>query len=1355
MKLTVTFCLRPSIILLILLGIPVAGFSQAPLFNRLSMEQGLSQNTVLAIAQDSQGFMWLGTRYGLNRYDGYQFKVYKNNPQDSSSISNNFITAIVNDTVSGLWIGTESGLNRYNAVNDNFERFLINNNKSSARSIIRALCPDGNGKIWVCASNGLFLADPKTKKIVSAVTLGIVNQTENQSVRNIYKDSKQTLWIAADEKLIRFSKNTSGSIKKIYTYKKGNPTGISNEMVTAFYEDKKQQLWIGTLDGLNLYNRETENFRQFKNQQPNPSSLGNNNIRSFTEDTFGNLWIATLEGVTIMNTNTYECKTYKFDEGNPYSISQNSAYSLYTDKFGCIWVGTFYGGANVVYNPQLEAPIVQQLYTSPTISNNIVSSVVVDYNNNLWIGTEGGGLNYVNKKNGSITIFRINGKNNTNLSSNLIKNIYIDKNKNVWVGTHGGGINVLHQGEKGFRRVQKDLPFNENPHSEVVDFLQDRSGLFWIAAHPGLFVFEKNNTVLNTAPLQKKLLFFKTKNINYLSEDAKGNIWIGTLRGLYILNKKSNQIDEIKIKSNSNNINCIFSDSKNNIWVGLNFGGLAKYNERSKQVEPVTNILLPNDNVVGILEDNEKNLWISTSNGLLKLNPKTNETKIYTKSDGLPGNEFNLNAFFKDDNGEMFFGGMKGLFSFFPNSIKENKTLSPLVFTGLKILNASADNNNAKILDKDINYTHQIQLKNNQRTFSISFALLNFIKPDKNIYAYKLEKVHSDWIHTNTPVATFTSLAPGSYTLLIKAANNDGFWSKPRALRITILPPIWQTWWAYTLYTIALLTILFFIVRFFYMRALLARDHELHELKLNFFTNISHEIKTHLTLIKSPVDGMERDNHNNPGLMRQLAHLKNNTNQLLLLVDELMEFRKAETNSLKLHVAKHNLIDFLNLVYEPYEELAIERGIQSSIVYNTNSIPLYFDSEQMKKVVDNLLINAFKFTQKEGSVNLYIEEKKDAVLIHFVDNGQGIEAQFIDKIFTNYFQVEDNKTQNSGYGIGLALCKAIISLHKGTITVHSVPAQQQQNGFTRFTVTLLKGKNHFASEQIFSDDLQENKLFKDVVVPNQPELISAKELETASQYTILIVEDNKALRGLLKETLNSFGYCVQLCANGEEGWQEAITNIPDLIISDVMMPVMNGLVLCNQLKNDARTSHIPVILLTARNAQADHIEGLTTGADIYITKPFCTDILVLNVRNLLVVRETMRNKFSNEFTLDVSKTIVESPDKDFLQELIDIIETHLEDADFGVETLSTKIAMSQSVLYKKLRAVANMSVNEFIKTIRLKKAAQLLCTKQYSVSEVSLQVGFLDNKYFSREFKKHYGSPPSKYAEVEGRETGM
>lgn len=1334
-----------------LLGSCLIATGQSVSFTSLTSDQGLSQNTVLAIAQDNTGFIWLGTRYGLNRYDGYHVKTYTHDSSDSTSISNNYINSICYNPASGLWIGTEKGLNRFNPQKNRFDRIPLGNDSLTRAPVIDWIISDQN-RIWVGSFKGLYvLTDLKKSQFKRADQLGILQENENKRVRRAFIDSRGGLWLTGDSGpgTVRINIRSGKYEKTVFTYRSDDPGSITDNFVTAFYEDATGAVWIGTLNGLNRFDPVTERITRFYADPADPHSIAHNSIRALESDPAGHLWIGTQDGISVMDPQTQRCTSYRYDAGNPESLSQNSIQSIFRDARGSMWAGTFYGGVNIAYNPALNASSWQHHYTFPAISSNIVSSIAVDAQQNLWIGTEGGGLNFVNRQTGQIRSYKSQPGITGNLASNLVKTVYIDRDQHLWIGTHGGKLNRFDPQSGTFQRYLDDLSVLNYRQSEIPALLEDQQGLFWVGTSGGLYLYHRNGTSLQPSRIQSILAPLRNQYVTALLEDRQQNVWIATLKGIWRFNRKTLSLTQPGFASPGElpKINCIGQDASGNIWLGLYYGGLAAYDKNQDlfRIHPVTRNL-SNNNVLGILADQAGNLWLSTGNGLVKYNADKDAFRTYTASDGLPGNEFNKNACLKNAAGDLFFGGMKGLVTFDPAHIPENTDTAPVVFTGLKVLNETVTvKDNAGTLHTDINYISQLTLPYKDNTFSIEFALLNFIKPGKNIYAYKLQEVHRDWINAAIPVATFTNLSPGTYTLAIKGANNDGTWSLPRFLKIKVLPPYWATWWAYLLYIAAGVTILFFIVRFFYLRALLTKDHALHEMKLNFFTNISHEIRTHLTLIQAPIEQIEQENRQHPGLMRQLTHLKSSSHRLLQLVTELMDFRKAETAEMQLHIGRHDLIGFLIAIYESFEDLSLKRNIQLQFVHDDPEMFLFFDKTQMEKVLFNLLNNAFKFTPETGRIEIYAQNSEDSVMIHITDNGKGIAPEYLNKIFTNYFQVQDHPDKNTGYGIGLALSKSIITLHGGTLTATSTLPDKNTAGYTRFTISLQKGQAHFK-------DLE--------AVPGSPEIPVAEQpagpqtalpdlhYEGSSRPCIVVAEDNESLRNLIEESLGE-QYNVALCENGVSGWEVATRQIPDLVISDVMMPEMDGLVLCDKLKTDARTSHIPVVLLTAKSAQTDQIAGLTKGADVYLTKPFSIQVLQLTVKNLLAAREKMRQKFSNEFTIAPANTIIQSADKDFIDRLVQIIEEHLDDPGFGVDTLSVKVTMSQSVLYKKLRALTDMSVNDFIKSIRLKKAAQLLQLKTYSVNETSLMVGFYDRKYFSREFKKQFGLTPREYAKAD------
>jgi ligand-binding sensor domain-containing protein/signal transduction histidine kinase/DNA-binding response OmpR family regulator len=1324
-------------------------------FNHLTVEHGLSNNAVLSITQDKQGFMWYGTSNGLNRYDGHVFTVYKMNAADSTSLSSDNILSLFCDKSGTLWIGTSNGVNQYDPKKDAFIRMPMTvNNVAVSGRVVHSIYEDKKGNLWAGTQNGLFLLSDRQNPCFKPFQLNSNNSGNN--IYSIFEDHIGQLWIGTNNGLTKMKWVNGRFTDETFKHEANKAGSVSADYITTITEDSSNNLWVGTQNsGVNLYNPATGSFLHFSHNTAQSSGIINNNIRQIITDRLGKVWVGTQEGLSIIDPVSKNIYSYQHDISNKKSLSQNSIYSLFVDANGSVWLGTYFGGVNIIYSYNTSFNILQNKDNRFGINNNVVSSIVEDDKHNLWIGTEGGGLNYFDRTNGMCTVYKNKQNDASSLGSNLIKVICRDRDGNIWCGTHGGGLNLFDAGSRTFKRflfTNNDL---ETLNSEVVSMLDDSEGRFWVGSNHGLYIFRRKNHSLE--PFDRKEL--KGAEVNGMAtafvEDSKKRIWIGTISGLYVVEN-----NEVKIIISNNYINCIKEDASGNIWLGMYNGGLAMYDVAKGSLTRFTEKLgLPNNNVLGILEADEKTLWLSTDNGLVKFVPSQKSFQTYTVSDGLAGNEFNYNSYYKDSRGEFFFGGYNGLTSFFPDKIETNKYAAPIVFTGLKLFNKPvAINGDDNLLHENIGYSKDISFRYNQNVFTIEYALLNYIKSNKNKYAYKLVGFDKNWNEVMSTSATYTNLPSGTYTFMVKGANNDGVWSEPAVLKINILPPFWRTWWAYGIYILILAAIIFFVTRFFFLGALLKKEEELHQAKLNLFTNISHEIRTHLTLIMTPMDKMLDKEAKDSMTYQQLTNVKGNANRLLKLVSELMDFRKAESNHLKLQITKQDFIPFLQDIYTSFEELSLAKNISISFLHNAESVPLYFDKEQLEKVFFNLLTNAFKFTPEGGQIRMNVEQKESSVLVTVTDNGRGIAPQYIDKLFTNFFQVADHGLQNTGYGIGLALSKNIVELHKGTIAIESDPATATKDGGTCFTVTLLRGNKHFEGSQFILETASNEKTIETESKSTQPvsHNIPTNNKGSDKPYTILVTEDNAELRSIIRETFEG-KYHILESGDGLKGWETAIEQIPDLIISDVMMPQMDGFQLCHQLKTDERTSHIPVILLTAKSSQTDQVSGLETGADLYLTKPFSTKILELNVRNLLASREKMRQKFNQQInpaiavhTAEVEvveETYVNPVDKEFLDRVIKLIEEHMDDPAFGVDMLAKKVGMSQPVLYKKLKAVTSMSVNDFVKSLRMKQAAFLLQQKQLAVYEIAYTVGYSDSKYFSKEFKKIYGKSPSEFAD--------
>jgi ligand-binding sensor domain-containing protein/signal transduction histidine kinase/AraC-like DNA-binding protein/ActR/RegA family two-component response regulator len=1309
-----------------------AAFAQTLLFDHLNVENGLSQNSVLAITQDARGFMWFGTRYGLNRYDGHNFHIYKALAASKAALPDNYVTALLCDSHHTLWVGTTRGLNKYDPVNDTFQYWTVHSSLPYSEYSINCIYEDKKGNIWVGTTKGLLRSTDPGHAVFSAD--GYVSRIPGiagSDILAIHTDYTGAGWIGTPKGLIRL--DTLDGRVQTFVHDNKRPGSLSDSYVTSIIEDNAQTLWIGTLDGgLNRYHPHDSSFSAFTHA--NTPGIASNNIRSIVLDKKGKLWIGTLEGLSILDPKNSTCRLFQEDPENKKSLSQNSIHSIYRDVAGSIWMGTYFGGVNVTYSFTTPFMVYQNSKYHSSIDNNVVSSITEDDKKNLVIATEGGGLNYYDRKSGLFTAYKYKPDDPRSIGSNLVKVLYKDRSGHIWLGTHDGGLNLFDPVGGQFTRYPRTLKSRDNLGPEIQAVLQDSEGRLWVGTQDGPEVFRINGDSLEPYPLPTLPPVLAHARIHSLIEDRQGLIWMGTAGGIFVISPRLELLHSFQGGNGLTGAytNCIKEDSKGRIWIGFYYGGLALYHPATQSFTMYTEKDgMPNSNVLGILEDSKGNLWISTDDGLSRFDAKG--FRNYTSSDGLAGNTFNNNSFFKDDQGKMYFGGYNGFTTFFPDSIETNDYIAPMVLTSLKLFNIPVGiNGRDHLLTKDIGLTRQITFHHDQNVFSLDFALLNYAKSAKNRYQYILEGFDKDWNEVGNASATYTNLPPGYYTFRVKGANNDGVWSAPAELLIRILPPWWATWWAYLAYILFLAIVLFFVTRFFFLRALLKRDHELHQVKLNFFTNISHEIRTHLTLISGPVEKMIQLKKEDTLLHHQLQHVKTSADRLLRLVEELMDFRKAETNHLKLHLTTQDLVAFVHSVYTSFRDLSLSRRITLDFTADPDNIAVPFDKEQMEKVFYNLLTNAFKFTPDGGHIRVDIEQKTDTVDVRVTDNGKGIAPENVKKLFVNFFQVDDHNAQNTGYGIGLAFSKSIVKLHKGDLTVESELAALNR---TCFTVTLPLER-----------------------IQQPPSGTGSK-----GRYSLLLVEDNADVRSFIVESLSAH-YQVTACAGGLQGWETAIEQIPDLIISDVMMPEMDGLVLCRHLKTDQRTSHIPVILLTAKAAHEHQVSGLQTGADMYIIKPFSIEVLELHIHNLIASREAMRQKFTPQVVLQphhgeggvtgagITGTGASGADMEqqFLEKLTRLIEDNIDNPEFAVPFLSSRMGMSQPVLYKKVKAVTNLSVNDFIKFMRLQKAAQMLHDGRLTIQYIAGAVGYTDSKYFSKEFKKQFGKTPSEYARDAG-----
>ncbi|MFT4092929.1 MAG: two-component regulator propeller domain-containing protein [Niabella sp.] len=1280
----------------------------------------------MAILQDKKGYLWFGTRDGLNKFDGSRFIVYRHYSSDTNSLSNNTIHAIYEDNAGNLWIGTQQGLNKYNPYSDNFIRMQLPGKSAGnalSGEIIRNILQVNDRFLWVATDNGILEVNIKNNKVEKIKKQeNNPNSLSDNNTRFLLKAKDGTIWICNTKYVDIYNPKTK--IFKHIEYPQKNKTGIHLNDLPTLFTDRKNTLWLGYEQGLATYNPGTQHFDDFQFNNTTPVNSG---VRTICEDLSGNLWIGSYSGLYILNSERTKLQHIVHDDNISTSLSQNSIYKIIRDARGDMWVGTWADGLNY-YNKDIEG--FRNIAFGNTINKlnyKVVSGMVEDREGNLWIGTEGGGLNFYNRQTGKFTYYKNTPGNQNTLSANNVKAVLIDRNNNLWVGIHDGGVNVLNVSHRPFLFRNIDFAPGTSPVSlkayKVLTLFEDKTGNIWIGTLTGgLILYD----------IQKKLLTKidnDIKTIMDIAQTADPDVLIvGGDNGLETINIKTRQRSGVPFdnnfkKENSTYINCLFVDAYNHYWIGTEGNGAYMYDpENNKTIAYSTKQGLPNDIVYGMLADDHNNIWISTNNGLSRLEPATGKIKNYNQEDGLQGNEFNYGSYFKTKNGELFFGGTNGLTYFNPSDIQKNNFVPNIDITDIEV------NNTPYLRVNDV--ISQITLKYNENNFSIDFTALNYMYPEKNEFAYKLEGIDKDWNYVgNQRKAVYTNIPKGNYIFKVKGSNGDGIWNEQGdSLKIKILPAPWKTWWAYLFYAAVCTGILLYIRKLIALRIKEKREKERIEqqdqMKLSLFTDASHEFRTPLTLILGPLKDMMDKKEGNSYIRQQHTIMYRNAGMLLQLINEILDFTKIDAGALSLQASENNIVSCIEEVKESFD----------------------------------LLANAFKFTEDNKTIILKIAAANNDdpnqypyVEISIINFGDTLSAAQISRIFDPFYQL-DHKNKNLGSGIGLSLVKKLVELHKGKITVKST-----ETGGTCFSVFLKSGNGHLSASEYVqeTETQQEDPFFIDTVLDGNQQIEALDTMtninaEETGAPCLLIVEDNADVQDFIQQIFAG-QYTVLKAANGQEAILIAQQNPVDLIISDVQMPVMDGFDLCRHIKTDLVTSHIFVILLTAKTSTAHQEKGFHIGADAYITKPFNPAILKAGVDNLLKTRANLILRFKKDVLVKPRELAFTSPDEIFLGKAIALIEENLDNPEFNANHFVAKMYMSRTVLYTKLKALTGQNISTFIRTVRLKKAGIFLIQSDKTISQVAYEVGFNDLKYFRECFKEFYKVTPSDYKRMNSK----
>lgn len=1321
-------------------------------FKHVTIANGLSNNSINVVKQDQYGQVWIGTRNGLNKFNGLKNTIYRSNILDSKAISNANILNILEDKNGYIWVGTLNGLNRYDPKKKVFKKYFreSKNNNSLKNSLIicSRLMPDGS--IWFGTANGISIYNSKNDSFKNIIGSKLSNKSR-YLINQIYIDGNNIIWLATHRGLLRLNKLDYNT----YTSTLFNPSSNLNPVhVNKIIEVKPGVLGIATNhQGYLTFNTKLETF----NKSPLTKIPNNVDVNDLEKDHENNLWIATTNGVFII-TPENRVLSLKSDVANKTMLNQNFVKLIYKDLNGSMWLGTESAGINIWTKSNQNFVNIKNNKTN----SNTANCIIKDQQSNLYYGTNTGIVNKIDTLGKVTRLLKVPEQNK--LLTYPIRALALHNKNVLCVGTLNRGIFSynLQTKKEEFSVFSKDLK-QTLKNVSVFDIKKD-NGNYWFATF-GLGVVKYNVKSKKIRVIKKPII--TTNIINTILVDKGGVIWAGGLSGFckLIPNKNGTYQSISLLDKNSflrHQIISLHKDYLNNIWVGTQVQGLFCYNgnrlkkvalDKQKPIYSVYNILPGDSNV----------LWLTTERGIIKYNTKTEKTEIFEQKNIEISSGFRNNSGTKLGDNKFYFGSLNGVTHFNSSNIVNDNYAPNTLLLDLKIQNKSVGvNDDTHILKEDILFTKEIKLNYKNSNFSITYSLPNYIHVNGNSYAYRLRGLDNNWVYTNQTEAFFTLQKSGNYIFEVKGANHNGVWSKNiTSLNIKVTPKPWKTWWAYLIYFIITGIILFSVYWILNSKSKLKykleiehlenkRIEELNKNKLEFFTNISHEFRTPLTLILGPLQSILNTYTGSKDVFNKLKIMEGSTNHLLRLINRLMDFRKFENKQFKLEAAEGNIIKFLKEIFLSFSEFAKTGNYQYEFETNNDTLLAYYDRYKLERVFYNIISNAFRYTKKGGCIKVSIRQDKTHVIINVTDNGVGIADEYLDKIFDRFFEVSiHNQAENNyqkGTGIGLSIAHNIVKLHRGEIDVYKATPKG-----TCFEVKLKKGKKHLTKEEIISnfkksDDL--SQYVKQISVKNHQENLLDVEslLNTEKKHTILLVEDNITLRSFIKQILKS-NYNILEAENGKVALDLAKKEMPDLIISDVIMPKMVGTELCSQIKTNFKTSHIPVILLTSRSSLVYKFQGLESGADDYLSKPFDIKELTLKVKNILESKARLKESLWSKDRFAITDVSLTSIDDKMLQKAYQIVRQNIANESFNINQFSEDLGVSRSMLFVKIKAWANVTPKDFIQEIRLKQAARLLEIDKFTVSEISTKVGFKRQKYFSQCFQKKYNLTPLQYAQ--------
>lgn len=1337
-------------------------------FERFATQESLPSSTILDIAQDHDGYIWLATEDGLVRYDGYQLLTYSNNPGDSSSLSQNRVEKLFVDFKGDLWVGSKSALDRYSKDCNCFFRYSANKSAPANQEAgqINAFVEDKDENLWIgTQQGGLFRYDRKSDQFTR-----FLNDSTNSDnllsdeVRVLLVDRNNQLWIGTGEPfdatatgggLVRMDIK-SGSTKR-FLHEPANPNSLIDNRISALMEDRDGKIWVGSCQsGLHYYEPNKEEIIRMMPDAAKTKQLyapqgkmglwsSCPHIRFIHQDQRGEFWVGTYNGgINHYDPATKTLSLYEHNPADPASLSSNQVWSFLEDQQGRLWIGNVPGGLHKVDPSLYKFKVFEHdLKDNSNLSHNYVMGIYQAPNEpgKIWLGSRGGGLNKLDIRSGRFQSFRHNPKDRHSISSDIVWTTYEDRSGTLWVGTEKG-LDTLNQQTGQFTAYS--IPANGTDfHMDdpVIRMLEDRKGRLWLGTWSGGLIR------LSRDKKSVKRFSFSTGNqqsfynsVFALHEDTKGTLWVGVFQGgLFEYDAKR---DEFIPHLEAYGATSIVEESPGIFWVGTPSNGLLHYNATAGTLQQFTTKNgLSSNSINGILSDENKVYWLSTANGLVRFEPAIQGFTNYGISDGLPFTSFNHTSAFQGLDGQLHFGGEGGLVSFFPHEVKGNPYPPEVLIKSLQVSGKPFE------LHQDHkNSSSVISLFHHQNDLTFDYVGLHFTQPSKNSYKYRLKPYDTDWIAAGTQrIARYTNLDPGSYTFQVIARNSDGLWSKKEAsLQFYIAPPWWNRWWAHFLFISILLGLSYWFYRFQLSRKLAvaesARLQEIDHLKSSLYTNITHEFRTPLTVILGMTETLQSKSGDQhwQGAAQALDMIERNGKGLLQLVNEMLSLAKLESGNLELELLQTDVIPYIKYLSESFHSLAQEKEINLTVYAETEQLIMDFDAARLATITSNLLSNAIKFTPVRGKIIVHLNKAFKGGQAYFsikiIDNGKGLYKEEIPHIFDRFYQADHSSVRHTeGTGIGLALTKELVELMKGTIAVKSVPGMGSE-----FEVKI----------PITTDAPKVSAIQEKLEMVHAAGCVSLSTIAGKTQAIdlpiVLIVEDNLDVAHYLKVALQDKYHCLH-ASNGGIGLEMAYDVIPDIIICDVMMPGMDGFEVCATFKRDERTDHIPVIMLTAKVGIGDRLTGLSSGADAYLAKPFEKEELMIRLDKLLKIRQKLQQKYSRGIISSHkgSRPLQNTIDS-FLVKAEGAILDHLEEEDFSVDHLAEAMCLSRSQVHRKIKALTGKSTSIYIRLIRLRKAKELMAAGDLTISEVAYGVGFKSPVYFSQIFKKTFGESPTK-----------